>query len=118
LKTIASSTRLPGLDTLRAFAVLVVMLYHLSIFGELPKSLLPVTAYGWMGVDLFFVLSGFLNGQQVLKPYRQGQRPPSRNSTAAAPTAFYSSCWRSTRLFPRGARPHSSGRFGSSPSSP
>lgn len=64
-----------GLDTLRAFAVLAVMLYHLTIFGELPTRLLPVARFGWMGVDLFFVLSGFLIGQQVCKPYLCGQRP-------------------------------------------
>lgn len=66
--------RLFGLDTLRSVAIVVVMLYHLTIFGELPAALLPVTWFGWMGVDLFFVLSGFLIGQQVLKPYLRGQR--------------------------------------------
>jgi len=70
-----ASIRLCGLDTLRALAVLVVMLYHLTIFGELPINILPVTYYGWMGVDLFFVLSGFLIGQQVLRPYLNNQRP-------------------------------------------
>jgi peptidoglycan/LPS O-acetylase OafA/YrhL len=67
--------RLPGLDTLRALAILVVMLYHLTIFGELPERILPVTYFGWMGVDLFFVLSGFLIGQQILQPYLNGQQP-------------------------------------------
>lgn len=69
------SPRLHGLDTLRAFAVLAVMLYHLTIFGELPGRILPVTYHGWMGVDLFFVLSGFLIGQQLLKPYLRGKSP-------------------------------------------
>ncbi len=71
---VAAPARQPGLDTLRAFAVLVVVLYHLTIFGELPERILPVTYFGWMGVDLFFVLSGFLIAQQVLRPYANGQR--------------------------------------------
>jgi peptidoglycan/LPS O-acetylase OafA/YrhL len=74
MKLTATPVRLFGLDTLRAFAVLIVMLYHLTIFGELPERLLPVTSFGWMGVDLFFVLSGFLIGQQTLKPWLTGQR--------------------------------------------
>ena len=74
MKVIAPPTRLLGLDTLRAFAVLIVMLYHLTIFEELPGRILPVTYFGWIGVDLFFVLSGFLIGQQALKPYLTGQR--------------------------------------------
>ncbi len=71
-----STRRLHGLDTLRALAVLVVVLYHLTIFGELPERLLPVTYFGFMGVDLFFVLSGYLIGQQVLRSYAGG-RPVS-----------------------------------------
>jgi peptidoglycan/LPS O-acetylase OafA/YrhL len=74
MKPIAAPTRLFGLDTLRALAIVVVMLYHLTIFGELPRRILPVTYFGSMGVDLFFVLSGFLIGQQALKPYLTGQR--------------------------------------------
>jgi peptidoglycan/LPS O-acetylase OafA/YrhL len=71
----STSARLFGLDTLRAIAVLAVVFYHLTIFGELPARILPVTDFGWMGVDLFFVLSGFLIGQQVLKPTLSGGRP-------------------------------------------
>jgi peptidoglycan/LPS O-acetylase OafA/YrhL len=74
VKLTAAPTRLFGLDTLRALAIVVVMLYHLTVFGELPLRILPVTDFGWMGVDLFFVLSGFLIGQQALKPYLMGQR--------------------------------------------
>jgi peptidoglycan/LPS O-acetylase OafA/YrhL len=74
MKTTAASTRLLGLDTLRALAILSVVLYHLTIFGELPASILRLTYFGWMGVDLFFVLSGFLIGHQVLRPYLSGRQ--------------------------------------------
>jgi len=67
-------TRLHGLDTLRAFAVMAVVFYHLTIFGELPIQLLPVMWHGWMGVDLFFVLSGYLIGRQLVKPYLRGSK--------------------------------------------
>lgn len=47
---------IPPLDGLRGFAVLVVMLYHL----EMPFGSLMLFGGGLMGVDIFFVLSGFL----------------------------------------------------------
>jgi peptidoglycan/LPS O-acetylase OafA/YrhL len=67
--------RFHGLDTLRALAIVFVMLYHLSLQGLLPTVILPVARVGWAGVDLFFVLSGFLIGSQLLKPYLTGGRP-------------------------------------------
>jgi peptidoglycan/LPS O-acetylase OafA/YrhL len=45
----------PGLDGVRALAVLAVILYHLGTTGG-PRS----AAGGFLGVDVFFVLSGYL----------------------------------------------------------
>ena len=73
-----SSSRFHGLDTLRAVAIVLVVLYHLSIRGLLPVALGPVAAVGWIGVDLFFVLSGFLIGSQLMKPYLAGRAPSLR----------------------------------------
>jgi len=58
---------MPELDTLRGIAVLGVLLLHAfywqygsSSFGPWAGKLLNATRYGWTGVNLFFVLSGFL----------------------------------------------------------
>jgi len=56
--------RQPGLDLLRAIAVIVVVIYHVGIMGfPLPGQ---VHRFGWVGVDLFFVLSGYLIGGQLM----------------------------------------------------
>ena len=55
--------RLPGLDLLRAIAIVWVMLFHSWMIGGLGMPWFqPIADYGWMGVDLFFVLSGYLIG--------------------------------------------------------
>ena len=66
--------RAPGLDLLRAIAVVWVMLFHSFLVGGLGEDWAWLSRYGWMGVDLFFVLSGFLIGGQVLAPLARGQR--------------------------------------------
>ena len=65
--------RLPGLDSLRAVAVLWTMLFHSFLVGGLGEDFAWLQRYGWMGVDLFFVLSGFLIGVSVLEPLAQGR---------------------------------------------
>ena len=63
--------RQPGLDLLRALAIIIVVIYHAGIMGfPLPGQ---VHRFGWIGVDLFFVLSGYLIGGQLLAPIARGQ---------------------------------------------
>lgn len=66
-------SRLPGLDLLRAIAVIWVMLFHSFLVGGLGPDFAWLSRYGWMGVDIFFVLSGFLIGRQVLQPLARGE---------------------------------------------
>jgi len=64
--------RQPGLDLLRALAIVVVVIYHAALFGfKLPGR---VDRFGWIGVDLFFVLSGYLIGGQLLAPLARHRR--------------------------------------------
>ncbi|TCV92091.1 peptidoglycan/LPS O-acetylase OafA/YrhL [Luteibacter rhizovicinus] len=65
-------SRLPGLDLLRAIAIVWVMLFHSWLVGGLGALFEGVQNYGWMGVDLFFVLSGYLIGAQLLRPLAAG----------------------------------------------
>lgn len=65
--------RIPGLDLLRAWAIVWVMLFHSYIVGGLGTHLAWLQNDGWMGVDLFFVLSGYLIGGQLLEPLSRGE---------------------------------------------
>jgi peptidoglycan/LPS O-acetylase OafA/YrhL len=57
--------RLPGLDTLRALAIILVFIFHCPYFTD--QTIIGFfNQVGWVGVDLFFVLSGYLIGNQVL----------------------------------------------------
>ncbi|WP_440975799.1 acyltransferase family protein [Pseudoxanthomonas winnipegensis] len=70
---IRTDVRYPGLDLLRAIAIVWVMFFHAWVVGGLAPEWTWLSRYGWMGVDLFFVLSGFLIGGQVLAPLSRGQ---------------------------------------------
>jgi peptidoglycan/LPS O-acetylase OafA/YrhL len=73
-----ASSRIPELDGLRGMAISFVLLYHYFYFAP-PANYHPTgrlsnvyvhlerfLAMGWSGVDLFFVLSGFLIGGILL----------------------------------------------------
>lgn len=60
-------SHMPELDTLRGIAVSMVVLFHgfgftygLKGLSGIPRILVGLTLAGWTGVNLFFVLSGFL----------------------------------------------------------
>ncbi len=69
--------RLPGLDFLRAIAIAWVLLYHASLV-DLVSQDYWVVHFGWMGVDLFFVLSGFLIAGQLFRLWARGEAPDYR----------------------------------------
>jgi peptidoglycan/LPS O-acetylase OafA/YrhL len=74
--------RLPGLDGLRGVAVLAVIGYHLNLGHFLPA--------GFLGVDIFFTVSGFIITALLLQEHAQTGRIDF--------TAFY--VRRARRLFP------------------
>ena len=72
--------RIPALDGLRGVAVLLVMLYHANLLAS-----------GWVGVQLFFVLSGFLITRVLLQ---------ARSGTSAARASLHFYLRRALRIFP------------------
>lgn len=61
---VGSSERNLGIDFLRAVAILYLMLRHFldrnpAYDKYLPSIVTDIGLFGWSGVDLFFVLSGF-----------------------------------------------------------
>lgn len=61
---LSKAGKYPGVDTLRASAVLAVVMFHYRIIG---------LNYGWIGVDLFFVISGFLVGGAIYDSMNEGR---------------------------------------------
>lgn len=79
MSVLYKTEKIPALDGLRALAILLVFLrhnfYYFSIYatekpyGDFISSHLYFALNGWIGVDLFFVLSGFL----IARPFISGQ---------------------------------------------
>lgn len=69
---LSSNKKYAGLDHLRALAITLVFLCHYRMFGH-PEWVNSIGEFGWTGVDLFFVLSGFLIAGQLFADIRQGR---------------------------------------------
>jgi peptidoglycan/LPS O-acetylase OafA/YrhL len=71
-----NQTRLPEIDILRGLAILLVLGRHILVIPE-TLSGLPQVGFsawrqiGWIGVDLFFVISGFLVAGLLFNEFRQ-----------------------------------------------
>src|SRR6266700_3179825 len=61
-----ASSRVAQLDGLRGVAVALVVLFHYGSTTQGSRFLWPIVSRGWVGVDLFFVMSGFLIGGIVV----------------------------------------------------
>ena len=70
----AATAHDPALDGVRGLAVLLVMLFHLTHYGLArtfaERALVALPSVGWAGVDLFFVLSGYLITNILLESRR------------------------------------------------
>jgi peptidoglycan/LPS O-acetylase OafA/YrhL len=73
IRTPPTITRLAGLDTLRALAIALVLMSHYHGFVSHAPTFGIMGRIGWAGVDLFFVLSGYLIGNQLLAPAARGE---------------------------------------------
>lgn len=69
----SAKNRLYGLDTLRAIAIIIVLIYHYKVVVSSENIFGFMSQLGWTGVDLFFVLSGYLIGNQILSAFAKGQ---------------------------------------------
>lgn len=67
-----ANSKLYGLDHLRALAILLVLGFHYQLQFPHPNWTAWFMKIGWTGVDLFFVLSGFLISSQLFAQIKKG----------------------------------------------
>ena len=69
------SSRVFGLDLLRFLAITLVLIEHGSLYMAVAEAVERLfLIFGYFGVELFFVLSGFLIGTIILNLYESEQR--------------------------------------------
>jgi peptidoglycan/LPS O-acetylase OafA/YrhL len=81
--SVEKTTYRPDIDGLRAIAVLSVILFHID------KRLIPG---GFVGVDIFFVISGFLISLHILQEI-EAANFRSLSFIAAASSGSHHRCW-------------------------
>jgi peptidoglycan/LPS O-acetylase OafA/YrhL len=67
----SKNARIYGLDTLRFIAIALVLMHHYMAVVSSKSTFGFLSEIGWAGVDLFFVLSGYLIGDQLLSSIAQ-----------------------------------------------
>jgi peptidoglycan/LPS O-acetylase OafA/YrhL len=94
MEALRGQKRIFGLDLMRAVAILLVMAGHCAwIFRESDNIFRALMALaGFLGVEIFFVLSGFLIGRIIYRQYTEG------NFNRAAVLHFLKRRW--FRTFP------------------
>src|SRR5512137_1983959 len=92
-RKVADASHNRSLDGLRFFAFLLVFFFHALQWS--PWGNWPIIRFGYLGVPIFFVLSGFLIGG-ILLDLRDKQRPGF--DLSAKLKTFY--IRRSLRIFP------------------
>src|SRR3954468_12026426 len=70
----ATKNTINGLDHLRALAIVLVLLYHYCKLFPHPQWTETLGSFGWVGVDLFFVLSGYLIASQLFKGIKENAK--------------------------------------------
>lgn len=83
----AARKRDAWLDSVRGVAVLLVLGRHIELPVDAPALLVAWQRGGWVGVDLFFVLSGFLVAGLLFREYQ-------RYRTLAVPRFLARRAWR------------------------
>src|SRR6202046_5819627 len=68
-RILVSTQRIPSLDGLRAISITLVVLSHLVKWKHV--SLEVLGSYGALGVHVFFVLSGYLITNLLLREYER-----------------------------------------------
>ncbi|HSA07037.1 MAG TPA: acyltransferase [Candidatus Gastranaerophilales bacterium] len=91
-------SRNTGLDVVRSIAILLVLVCHITmwlstlytqLYGEFKIPFKFFSSFGWLGVEIFFVLSGFLIGKIFIEDFITGFNGSNKRTLLK----FYSRRW-------------------------
>lgn len=77
LQTLRHMQRYPLIDVLRGFSALLVVFFHVLSVRDWPNftttGIGKLPMLGWVGVDMFFVISGFVIGKTAMDASQSGK---------------------------------------------